>query len=714
MAAWSDISRGKMEQNIPFCYKDTNKVMDLCQALRIYEENMMEVFQKTACLTDNGFAAAHKESRELALQQLGDTPGESKLNAMLSDMIKIKRQRYKLYNSRKLAMESSVSTTVAVKNLIDSKKICTTIAPEISGKSISTISQSNKKLHSIAKEFLSSEQSYVDTLHEIDQVYLKKINEGRAEKDIIPEADLVKIFGHVTAIYQFHFNFLLPQLQKRLENWEENPRIGDVMMQAGPFLKMYTTYTQNFEQASKMLEVWLGKSKDFAALVKSIQAESKNKGLQLQAHLVTPIQRIPRYKLLLENYLKQLPDDAVDRKEAETALDLIADAATHSNDTLKTNERQRELVRKLLDLENVDFDITEVSRNLLKEGSIIKLDDWEDKQYESYLYLLSDMLLDCAPLRNLPLNKSYKVRARIDLSGAQVFEVKPFDSFFGFCVHGTKKSVEFATKTCEERNNWIEAIDKAILECENRRKSFRRSKSFTDRIEPFSNTSNNSPNIKDEEIGKKCPRWIKNREASMCMTCSIPFKIYRRKHHCRACAKIVCDDCSKHEEYLEYIPEEPQKVCAHCWKIISERNNVDAKQLAKNSLLADFVYFSEYSNNKKSCRCWCLVPQNELKLYVFKAPRDIKAKRIIDLKDSRVSCYNECEQRKYCFRLETEQNDIFLATEDKELAQVLLFVLSECTQGRHLHKEDLKHMASMGLALPSPTSAMRSLFYTKT
>ena len=52
---------------------------------------------------------------------------------------------------------------------------------------------------------------------------------------------------------------------------------------------------------------------------------------------MTPIQRIPRYKLLLENYLKQLPDDAVDRKEAETALDLIADAATHSNDTLKTN-----------------------------------------------------------------------------------------------------------------------------------------------------------------------------------------------------------------------------------------------------------------------------------------------------------------------------------------------------------------------------------------
>ena len=59
---------------------------------------------------------------------------------------------------------------------------------------------------------------------------------------------------------------------------------------------------------------------------------------------------------------------------------------------------------------------------------------------------LSDMLLDCSSIHKIPLNKSYKVRARIDLAGAQVFEVRAFDGSHGFCVHGIKESVEFATE----------------------------------------------------------------------------------------------------------------------------------------------------------------------------------------------------------------------------------------------------------------------------
>ena len=50
--------------------------------------------------------------------------------------------------------------------------------------------------------------------------------------------------------------------------------------------------------------------------------------------MITPIQRIPRYELLLKDYLKRLPDDAMDRQEAESALALIADAAAHSNEIL--------------------------------------------------------------------------------------------------------------------------------------------------------------------------------------------------------------------------------------------------------------------------------------------------------------------------------------------------------------------------------------------
>ena len=41
------------------------------------------------------------------------------------------------------------------------------------------------------------------------------------------------------------------------------------------------------------------------------------------------------------------------------------------------------------------------------------------------------------------------------------------------------------------------------------------------------------------DLGTRAPRWIKDNEVTMCMTCSKPFnKLLRRRHHCRACGKV--------------------------------------------------------------------------------------------------------------------------------------------------------------------------------
>ncbi|CAK8675502.1 unnamed protein product [Clavelina lepadiformis] len=546
MAGWNNITLDKSD-NYPFTFEDADKVKKLCEALQSYEDRMTDVCRYTPGLTDDQFTSEHKERKEMALQHLGDVPVS--LKQMLNDFIEIKLERLK--------EQMDATWKLAKMNLtcVDGAMTFEETKPNMktnAGHLISASSEANDKLHFIAKELLSTEEVYVDILHLMDQVCRKKLQAEALERDTIPETEVNKIFGHVSAIYQFHSSFLLPQLQDRLENWEKNPRIGDVMMQAGPFLKIYATYTQNYKESLKTLDHWLKKSKDFAYVIRLIEDKYNRQSLPLQSHMVTPIQRIPRYKLLLEDYLKGLSEDALDRKETEKALELIADVASHLNETLKVLERRRELLKKLFDLENVDFDITNVSRDLLQEGLLKKQDNQENKQYESYIYLLSDMLLDCAPLRKLPLNKSYKVRARIDLAGAQVFEVRAFDGSHGFCVHGIKESVEFATETTEERKNWIQAIKEAIKECECKINSFKTtsSKSFENHLDH--QTSSGSFKIKDEEIGKRCPRWIKYREASMCMLCSKPFGRFTRKYHCRACAKVVCLDCSDQQYILDY------------------------------------------------------------------------------------------------------------------------------------------------------------------
>ena len=43
-------------------------------------------------------------------------------------------------------------------------------------------------------------------------------NECRA-KGIVPKEALLEIFSNITAINQFHRDFLLPKLDERMENW---------------------------------------------------------------------------------------------------------------------------------------------------------------------------------------------------------------------------------------------------------------------------------------------------------------------------------------------------------------------------------------------------------------------------------------------------------------------------------------------------------------
>lgn len=50
-----------------------------------------------------------------------------------------------------------------------------------------------------------------------------------------------------------------------------------------------------------------------------VQREERCGNLTLQHHMLEPVQRIPRYELLLKDYLHRLPKDAPDHQDAQSA-----------------------------------------------------------------------------------------------------------------------------------------------------------------------------------------------------------------------------------------------------------------------------------------------------------------------------------------------------------------------------------------------------------
>uniref|UniRef100_A0A3B3YDL7 DH domain-containing protein n=1 Tax=Poecilia mexicana TaxID=48701 RepID=A0A3B3YDL7_9TELE len=206
----------------------------------------------------------------------------------------------------------------------------------------------HQRVFNIANELLLTETAYVSKLHLLDQVStaLNSRPEGSAPSEEAPPkgsdwlpvlqvfcarlleearcrssfpCDVVQgIFSNICSIYCFHQQFLLPALQKRMEEWDSNPRIGDILQKLAPFLKMYGEYVKNFDRAMELVNIWMERSAPFKAIVQEIQREERCGNLTLQHHMLEPVQRIPRYELLLKDYLNRLPEDAPDHRDAQS------------------------------------------------------------------------------------------------------------------------------------------------------------------------------------------------------------------------------------------------------------------------------------------------------------------------------------------------------------------------------------------------------------
>uniref|UniRef100_A0A8C3NVJ4 DH domain-containing protein n=1 Tax=Cyanoderma ruficeps TaxID=181631 RepID=A0A8C3NVJ4_9PASS len=159
----------------------------------------------------------------------------------------------------------------------------------------------------IALELLETEQAYVNRLHLLDQVFYTELMKEAKTGKTVPEEVVKMIFSNISSIYQFHAEFFLPELRKRMEDWNRNPRIGDVIQKLAPFLKMYGEYVKNFDKAVELITAWSEKSPPFQELIADIQKRKVCANLTLQHHMLEPVQRIPRYELLLKDYVRKLP-----------------------------------------------------------------------------------------------------------------------------------------------------------------------------------------------------------------------------------------------------------------------------------------------------------------------------------------------------------------------------------------------------------------------
>ncbi|XP_023368732.1 FYVE, RhoGEF and PH domain-containing protein 2 isoform X1 [Otolemur garnettii] len=522
----------------------------------------------------------------------------------------------------------------------------------------------------IVQELLETEQAYVARLHLLDQVFFQELLRTARSSKAFPEEVVRIIFSNISSIYQFHAQFFLPELQRRLDDWMVTPRIGDVIQKLAPFLKMYSEYVKNFERAAELLATWTEKSPPFQEVITRIQSSEASGSLTLQHHMLEPVQRIPRYELLLKEYVQKLPAQAPDQADAQKALDMIFSAAQHSNAAITEMERLQDLWEVYQRL-GLDDDIVDPSNTLLREGPVLKISFRRSDPLERYLFLFNNMLLYCVP-RVIQVGAQFQVRTRIDVAGMKVRELTDAEFPNSFLVSGKQRTLELQARSREEMISWMQACQAAIDQIERRNETFKAAGQG-----PEGDTQEQE--LKSEELGLRAPQWVRDKMVTMCMRCQEPFNpLMRRRHHCRACGYVICAKCSDYRAQLKYDDNKPNRVCYACYTFLTGNvlpEDKDDKRrgiLEKGSsagpdrnLMCSFLQLAGDKWGKSGPRGWCVIPRDDpLVLYVYAAPQDMRAHTSIPLLGYQVTTGTQGDARVfqlqqsgqlYTFKAETEE-----------------------------------------------------------
>ncbi|XP_048588201.1 titin isoform X2 [Nematostella vectensis] len=417
-----------------------------------------------------------------------------------------------------------------------------------------------KKTYHITHEILSTERTFVESLR---LAYEDCYGSVKAA-EVVPESTLNEIFKDLGNIYHLDVKFL-QELEERMKTWEDHERIGDIVKKYGHFLKMYTTYINNYDKAANVLQETMKENPQFAELVLEFQASKKCKGLMLNSFMLKPVQRIPSYRLLLIDYLKHLPPESAEYQDIKVALDIVSEVATHINESMKRVDNFEQVLRIQGSLVGHE-EIVRPGREFIKQGNLLKL--CRKDMQERTFFLLTDVLLYTAPVGG----NQYKLRETLPLLGMKVILPESQEFVNEFSIISTTRSFTLSASTSAERDEWLEELERAINAMTKKKISFFKSK------EGITVTQQDS---EDTKLGEKAPVWIPDARVTMCMLCTDDFTVTNRRHHCRGCGKVVCGSCSDNLAPLTYLDYAQARVCDMCYEVLLREQNKEARSEIK-------------------------------------------------------------------------------------------------------------------------------------
>ena len=237
----------------------------------------------------------------------------------------------------------------------------------------------------LAAETVSSEEVYVKTLHALSTYWKPAFKESKIFDDI----QMRLLFGDVDRILKVHES-LLADLHRVKIGYAAN--FGAIFLNYVDRFKVSTSFVSNFKNVDELIKTKKAQSRFIESKLREIDDNNPDcNGQDFMGYYITPVQRYPRYPLLVRDLGKNTASFHPDKEFLSLALQNIDNAN-------KNLDRTSHRVKQLLLMEAIQEELSD-KFFLMEEGRELVLQNvvriTKPKSMNATLYLFNDLVLLC-------------------------------------------------------------------------------------------------------------------------------------------------------------------------------------------------------------------------------------------------------------------------------------------------------------------------------
>jgi hypothetical protein len=166
---------------------------------------------------------------------------------------------------------------------------------------------------------------------------------------VLAEKDTKAVFGNIEAIKDLH-EIIFQELQTRLYSWNPSTLVADIILKYFKSFHIYSDFINNFDASAAHLAKLLKINPGLAGIEeRMMNTGNELRKLSISSYLIMPVQRIPRYVLLLEDLLKHTETSHPDYANIQLASSKVKEISLQIN----SKKGQTELFHRAFELDKM-------------------------------------------------------------------------------------------------------------------------------------------------------------------------------------------------------------------------------------------------------------------------------------------------------------------------------------------------------------------------